>query len=268
MSQNSDAQLRVPPNRPLYSQAAEVLVRYLAEQAYEPGAMLPGEDELARQLHVSRSTLREAMGILEREGLVMRKHGVGTFVTNPDAARFTFGLHQLVPLRVLAGQAGSQLEVLEREVTIVPAPPDLQTLFRLGDDDLMLRVRTVLRIDVWCISYYDYFIPISLIDPDDFTNSGLSVLEYCLEFGRPGVAYAHSELHAVNADEELATRLGLPVGTAVLHMVETLYTVADEPVMRAYVYHVTQRLLFQIIRHVPSLPGLYRTKLYSPDKSK
>lgn len=268
MSQDRGSQVYVPPNRPLYSQAADALVTYMAEQAYEPGAMLPSEDELARQLHVSRSTLREAMGILEKEGLVVRKHGIGTFVTNPDAARFTFGLHQLIPLGVLAGHAGSELEVLEREVTKVPAPPDCQQLFRLGTNDLMLRVQTVLRIDVWCTSYYDYFVPLSVIDPDDFRRSELSVLEYCLNFGRPDIAYAYSELHALNADEELAGRLRLPAGTAVLHMVETIYTPADEAVMRAYAYHATEGLLFRIVRQVPSVPGLYRTKLRSPEVAK
>lgn len=254
MSQNSRSELRVPHNRPLYSQAAEVLVRFLAEQAYEPGAMLPGEDELARQLQVSRSTLREAMGILEREGLVVRKHGIGTFVTNPAAARFTFGLHQLIPLRMLAGQAGSQLEVLEREITEVPAPSDLQALLGLAPDERLLRVQVVLRMEVRCVTYYDYLIPLSQIDADAFRASGQSVLEYCLEHGRPNVAYADSELYAMNAGEELATRLKLSPGAAVLHMVETMYTAADEPIMRAHSYHVTERLHFRIIRQVPSLP--------------
>lgn len=260
MSQNKGSHVHVPPNRPLYSQAAEALVTYMAEAAYEPGAMLPGEDELARQLHVSRSTLREAMGILEREGRVVRKHGVGTFVTNPEAARFTFGLHQLVPLRMLAGEGGSQLEVLDREITTQPAPEALRTLFGLDKNEVVLRVQTVLRINVWCISYYDYLMPVATIDEDEFVRSGLSVLEYCLANGRPNIAYAHSELHAINADEELAARLRLPVGTAVLHMVETLYSDGDEPLMRAYVYHVTERLNFRIVRQVPSVSVGYRKK--------
>lgn len=265
MDQNKGGQFFVPPNRPLYSQAADALVAYMTANTLEPGAMLPGEDELARQLGVSRSTLREAMGVLEKEGLVVRKHGVGTFVTNPDAARFTFGLHQLIPLKVLAGRAGSQLEVLERDITRMPAPPDLQELFGFGADDSLLRVQMVLRIEAWCISYYDYMVPLTVIDPDDFESSGLSVLEYCLENGRPGIAYADSELHALNAGEEVAARLGLAAGAAVLHMVETFYTTADAPVMRAYAYHATQRLRFHIVRHVPTISGLYRARLYAKD---
>jgi GntR family transcriptional regulator len=264
MSVSRTTPLRGLTNRPLYSQAAEMLGLYLAEQAYEPGTMLPAEDELARQLQVSRSTLREAMGLLEREGRVVRKHGVGTFVTNPAAARFAVGLHQLVPLKDLVGEAGPKLELLQREISTVTAPPELQTLFGLDDGDKMLRAKIVMGLDGQCLSYGDYDAPVTVINPDDFARSNLSILEYCLAYGRPNLSYAQSELHAVNAGKELAECLRLPAGTAVLHMIETLYSEVDEPMMRAYTYHVTERLCFRIIRHVPSVPGLHRAAANSP----
>ncbi len=155
--------------------------------------------------------------------------------------------------------------MLERNISRVASTPDLQALFGLGGDERMLRVQTVLRIEGWCISYYDYHIPLAAIDPDDFEASGLSVLEYCLEHGRPNIAYADSELHAVNADEDLAARMQLPAGAAVLNMVETIYDTADEPVMRAHTYHATQQLRFHIVRQAPTLPGRYRRKLYAKD---
>ncbi len=266
MHVSKGSQVFVAPHQPLYSQAADALVAFIAENQYEPGAVLPGEDELARQLRVSRSTLREAMGMLEKDGLVVRRHGVGTFVTNPEAARFTFGLHQLIPLRILAGQAGSQLEMLERDVSRVAPAPDLQVLFGLTGGDLLLRVQTVLRIDGWCTGYYDYRIPPLVVDAEEFEASGLSVLEYCLAQERPTIRYADSELHAVNADEELAARMQLPAGAAVLNMVETIYDATDKPVMRAYTYHATQQLRFHIVRHVPSLPSRYRTRLYAVEQ--
>lgn len=48
---------------------------------YQPGALL-SEDRLALQFGVSRTPLRHVLARLEAEGLVERKHGVGTFVTD------------------------------------------------------------------------------------------------------------------------------------------------------------------------------------------
>ncbi|MDO9546652.1 MAG: winged helix-turn-helix domain-containing protein, partial [Pelolinea sp.] len=47
----------------------------------DPGEKLPPEPELARQLGVSRSTLREAMRSFDAQGYLTRRQGAGTFVT-------------------------------------------------------------------------------------------------------------------------------------------------------------------------------------------
>lgn len=51
---------------------------------YTPGDRLPGERQLAQQLHVSRTSVREALGRLETVGLVECRHGLGTFVKDPS----------------------------------------------------------------------------------------------------------------------------------------------------------------------------------------
>ena len=51
---------------------------------YTPGDRLPGERQLAQQLHVSRTSVREALGRLETVGLVECRHGLGTFVKEPS----------------------------------------------------------------------------------------------------------------------------------------------------------------------------------------
>lgn len=50
--------------------------------AFKPGEKLPSEPELAMELGVSRNSLREAIGLLQREGLLVKRHGVGNFVTD------------------------------------------------------------------------------------------------------------------------------------------------------------------------------------------
>ena len=53
-------------SRPLYERAQEALLQLLSKGGYRPGDKLPPEPELARQLGISRATLREALRSLKR----------------------------------------------------------------------------------------------------------------------------------------------------------------------------------------------------------
>lgn len=58
----------------------EQLERMILEGSLQPGQKLPPERELASQFDVSRPSLREAIQKLEVKGLLMRRHGGGTYV--------------------------------------------------------------------------------------------------------------------------------------------------------------------------------------------
>jgi GntR family transcriptional regulator len=66
---------------PRYHQIATYLVSQLRSGAMSSSERLPPEEELARQFGVSRSTVRQALASLERDGLVVRRRGLGTFLT-------------------------------------------------------------------------------------------------------------------------------------------------------------------------------------------
>ena len=71
---------------PLYSQLVSIIKRNISAGTLEPGALLPSEAELCRTFDVSRSTVRQAIGALESEGLVVRKQGRGTLWPSPRCA--------------------------------------------------------------------------------------------------------------------------------------------------------------------------------------
>jgi GntR family transcriptional regulator len=72
---------------PLYIQIAEGLVSRIEAGELSPGDRLPAERELSEQLGVNRMTLRRALRVLELQGLLVRKHGKGTFVAEPKIDR-------------------------------------------------------------------------------------------------------------------------------------------------------------------------------------
>lgn len=65
---------------PLYAQLAELLRRRIGEGAWGQGERIPSQGELATTFDVARVTVRQAIALLEQEGLLVSRRGRGTFV--------------------------------------------------------------------------------------------------------------------------------------------------------------------------------------------
>ncbi|NOX34750.1 MAG: GntR family transcriptional regulator [Deltaproteobacteria bacterium] len=69
---------------PLYHQLADLLTRQIRSGSYKKGDVIPSETLIAKQYKIGRPTVRQAMDILVRKGLVERKRGSGTFVREQE----------------------------------------------------------------------------------------------------------------------------------------------------------------------------------------
>jgi GntR family transcriptional regulator len=65
---------------PLYRQLAEILQERIEDGTYLPQSRIPSEPELAKRFGIGRPTVRQAVEVLVRQGLVVRRRGAGTFV--------------------------------------------------------------------------------------------------------------------------------------------------------------------------------------------
>ncbi|HIQ00234.1 TPA: extracellular solute-binding protein [Candidatus Bipolaricaulota bacterium] len=81
--------------RPLYRQIKDLILGWVRSGEVTPGSRLPPERELGRRFGVSRHTVREAIAELEREGVLYRVQGSGTYVAHRRATL----LRALVPER-------------------------------------------------------------------------------------------------------------------------------------------------------------------------
>ncbi|MGE5541929.1 MAG: GntR family transcriptional regulator, partial [Bacillota bacterium] len=95
--------------RRLYLEAAEHIRQRIVRGVYGRGERLPSETELSAELSVSRSTLREALRLLEDEGLIMSRRGAGSFV-RPESKRIVEGLEKLGSLTESIRRAGFRAE--------------------------------------------------------------------------------------------------------------------------------------------------------------
>lgn len=93
------------PEPPRQSQAIAALRAFIDEGSYGPGDRLPAERELMSDLGMSRATLRKALDALEREGVIWRHVGKGTFISDERDGALIYDLAdigtQLTPVRMM-----------------------------------------------------------------------------------------------------------------------------------------------------------------------
>jgi GntR family transcriptional regulator len=89
---------------PRYHQIAEALRERIRQGSLLPGARLDNQRRLARDFGVTLMTLRQGLELLERDGLIARRHGLGTFVASPSVD------YDILRLQSLAGDLSAQGE--------------------------------------------------------------------------------------------------------------------------------------------------------------
>jgi GntR family transcriptional regulator len=77
---------------PLYRQLADALASGIRAGDYPPGARIPSEPRLAADHQIGRPTVRQAIDVLVRKGLLKRRRGSGTYVCEPQQEVDLFSL--------------------------------------------------------------------------------------------------------------------------------------------------------------------------------
>src|SRR5215212_5526191 len=107
--------------------AQQELRQAITDGTFRPGSQLPTEAELCEMLGVSRTVVREALRVLEDDGLVTRRHGVGTFVRNNPILKnlnFNFGITEMIESAGL--KPGTSHLVLQKETADVEKAEQLR----------------------------------------------------------------------------------------------------------------------------------------------
>jgi GntR family transcriptional regulator len=243
----------VPPLRTnrasLAMQTQQHLVDLVEDGTYQPGDQLPSEAELSAQLGISRSTLREALLNLEQEGVVIRRHGVGTFIAPGYEHRLESGLEHLESILALAARQGMQLGFDNLEVRRVPAGEVMAERLQVAPGTLLTEVARAIVEDTAPVAYMVDAIPASILAPEDvddrFNGSVLDLLRQ-----KEGLQHARvvADLVALDAEPALARKLGIKPGQAVLLIEELLFDDAGRPLEHSKNYFVPEFFRFHVVR--------------------
>ncbi len=223
-----DAPLRIDRRSglPLHAQIDALLRDLIRQPRYADGSLLPDEVSLARQLGVSRSTLRAGMQKLIYEGLVERRQGHGTRVAKPPLQSGVAEWHSLT------GEMkahGVQVRNYELSVDLVDPDEEVRNALQLKGVRKTLRIRRVRGwLDERVVLTVSWVHPrLGMRDDEDFDRPLYDAIEEA-----SGVVPVRSleDITACLADEALATALDVAPGSALLLRKRTTLDANDEPV--------------------------------------
>ena len=219
---------------PLYVQIRESLRKEIEDHILAPGQKLPSEDELASKYGVSRMTVRQGIIDLIDEGLLYRRHGIGTFVAQPQVERDHTGLTNFFESALQKGIEAS-MQVLIAD--ILPARLRVAKALNLKEGELAIRIKTLRFANGIPVTIHDAYVPYKLFPQLLQEDLEARHLWYYMELYGQRVKRAVQRLEARESDEELAQLLGIEIGAPILYKERTVYSDNGTPVEFTYCYN-------------------------------
>jgi GntR family transcriptional regulator len=191
----------------LYSHVESLIRNKALRGQFEPGEMLPKEEDLATQLGVSKITIRKALSHLAQEGLIVRLPGKGTFIAEDIPLRKQFILTGGVQ-EIVQDAARYQVKILGIEKVKVGETRiarEIRNFLHLSNDDNIGLVRRVRLMKGNPIYFIENFIPIEIAQNLTMENLSKKPLLKILK-EKIGLVIGRGEmfLEAVPADADIA----------------------------------------------------------------
>lgn len=211
---------------PLHIQAEQLIREMIEDESYQDGKILPNEVDLAKDLAISRSTLRQAINKLVFEGLLIRKKRVGTKVNKlhvTSKSNNWLSFSQEMKLR------GIKIKNFELHVTWVYPDETIAKFFAIKTDRRVLKMERLRgSMDEPFVYFVSYFHPrVGMTGDEDFKMP----LYELLETEHAVVAtLSKEEISALEAETQIAEKLRISVGSAVLMRKRFVYDQADRPI--------------------------------------
>ncbi|UMP00042.1 GntR family transcriptional regulator [Amycolatopsis sp. EV170708-02-1] len=231
----TDADLRIQRGRTsATAQLAEQIKALIVKQQLPPGARLPTEKELIEESGLSRITVRAAVGALERQGWVVRRQGLGTFVSEPLDQELSSGVRTITEVLLDRGVT-PQIEVMSFGVE----PASAYVARTLGEREV-LTIRRRYGDGEQPVALVTIHLPTRVLDAAEPLRSAEPATEttYTMWEQRLGtrIAEARHEIHAAGASADVAAALDVDEGAPVLVLDRVSFDHENRP-LEVVVFH-------------------------------
>jgi len=221
-------------NVPRYQQVFSTLRQWIMEGHYPRSGALEPESKLCEMFGVSRITVRKALEMLAREGLVRSIQGKGTFVSEEIPGPSLHGQMQQRITRAREMASSSTVEQFDACVTAGTA--EIWEDLKLPSGTEVMKVCYVRVLRELNIGYVESYCPVSLdihIKEQDFAKSTLLTILPDKGIKLSGIDHL---VGATLADARLAQLLNINVGAAMVRVKMTMLNEGHEPVQKVIAY--------------------------------
>ncbi len=216
----------------------------------KPGDRLLSEPQLARQLGVSRATLREGMRTFEAQGLIRRRQGVGTFVVG-ETRVIESGLEVLESIERLASRSGLTVSMGDLLVSEKPADPVAAEKLAVPAGTSLVQISRVIYADQRPVAYLvDMLLPDIITEMELTTGFTGSVLDFLEKRGDPALNRSFTEIQAVPATAVIARSLEIQRGDVLLLFTARLIDSTERIIDYSLSYFLPGYFRFHVIRRI------------------
>jgi GntR family transcriptional regulator len=234
----------------LYLEIIDFLVEDIRTGKYPPGSKLPSEGELAHDFSVSRVTLREALRVLEEDGVIIRRHGIGTFVRDRKIMPIQ-KLSKILSASMMFKKAGLEDHFAKINYNKIPATRKIAEKLQipLGSEVWEVeRLRTIGKQPA--IYSLDYF-PASIIPrggEEKLKNHTHSLYKFLAEVCGQVPEQGQCILKPITGDENLSAIMKAPRTTSLMYIESVDLNQNQQPIICAREYYLADLFEFQVER--------------------
>ena len=213
------------------------------------GSRLMSEPDLAKQMGVSRATLREAMRTFETQGLIRRRQGSGTYVVGKFQV-IEAGLEVLESLETMARRMN--LEVSASDLRVEQMYADKSTAEGLCVDEgtRIMCVQRVMRADGRPVAFLIDSLPMDVLKTDDLANEFHGSVLDSLINSSIDLQVSRAAISATNAAAEVAKALEIQRDDVLLRFISQLYDSTGRVVDFSVSYFIPGYFHFHVNRRI------------------
>jgi GntR family transcriptional regulator len=247
----------VPVRAPLVSQTTAAIRARIEAGRWQLGEQLPSEPQLASELGISRGTLRESIRVLISNGLLDRRHGVGTFVARVPPPSIDRGIDELFGAAEAIAQMGYAPTMGVCRVEVVEAADVVARELRLPRRTHVCHIERVRLADgrpvVLCHDYVnarllrEQGIHVDDVERQILARGGSLYTWLEQDLGR-SIDTALARIEPVVASAETAAALEVEAGVALLRLRQTHFGQDGAEILYSDNLHNSELMHFHVVR--------------------